>query len=65
MTRATWLLTAVLTLAAVANFPAATNWERFGVGPIALVLALLALVVARSGGERHHIHRRRWTLPSH
>jgi hypothetical protein len=62
---ATWVLAAALALAAVVNFAAATSWERFGIGPIALVLALLALVVAGSGGERRRIHRPHRTLPSH
>jgi hypothetical protein len=48
---AMWLLTAVLTLAAVGNLVASTNWERFAIGPFVLVLALLALLVARTGAR--------------
>jgi len=46
---ATWVLTAALLLAALGNFAAPTNWERFGIGPLVLVLAILALVVAGAG----------------
>ena len=61
---AMWVLTAALTLAAVLNLAAATNWERFGIGPFVLVLALLALVVAGSGGAWPSVHRPQRTLPS-
>lgn len=46
---ATWTLTAALVLGALVNVGAPTAWERWGNGSIAAVLALLALVVARSG----------------
>lgn len=55
---AMWVLTVGLTLAALVNFAASTNVERFVIGPFVLVLALLALVVARSGQEWHGIHGR-------
>ena len=62
---AMWVLTAALALAALGNFAASTNWERFLIGPLVLVLALLALVVAGSGRERRRIQRPHRTLPSH
>jgi uncharacterized membrane protein (UPF0182 family) len=55
---AMWVLTACLALAALVNFTAATNVERFAIAPAVLVLALLALVVAGSGGALHGIPRR-------
>lgn len=62
---AMWLLTAALGLAVLVNFAAATNWERFLIGPLVLVLALLALDVAASGREWRRIQRPHRTLPSH
>jgi len=44
-----WVLVAVLTLSALGNFASSSNWERFLLGPIALVEALLCLIVARGG----------------
>jgi hypothetical protein len=46
--RGTWVLVAVLTLSALGNFASSSNWERFLLGPLALVQALLCFVVARS-----------------
>ena len=52
----TWVTAVLLLLGAVNNLMASTGWQRFD-GLIALVLALLAFVVARSGREsRHHWH---------
>jgi hypothetical protein len=62
---AMWVLTAALGLTAVANFAAATNWERFAVAPFVLVLALLSSIVAGAGREWGRTHRRPRTLPSH
>ena len=62
---AMWVLTAVLGLAAVANFAAATTWGRFAIGPFVLVLALLSLIVAGAGGEWGRTHQPDRTLPSH
>jgi hypothetical protein len=36
-------------LGAIVNFASSSRWERFGWGPLALVLALLSLLVAVSG----------------
>ena len=46
-----WLLAAALLLVAATNAVGRTSLERFGLAPLALALALLAVVVARS--ERH------------
>jgi hypothetical protein len=45
----TWALVAAMTLSALANFASSSTWERFLMGPIALLLALLGLVVTRGG----------------
>lgn len=44
----TWVLVGLLPLGALMNFASPSNWERFLWGPVALILALLCLVVARS-----------------
>jgi hypothetical protein len=60
-----WVLTGCLALAALLNSAASTNVERFVIAPFVLVLAVLALVVARAGREWHGIHRRHRPQPSH
>lgn len=62
---AMWVLTACLVFGTLLNFTASTNVERFVIAPFVLVLALLALIVARSGHEWHGIHRRDRPQPSH
>jgi len=37
-------------LGAVPNFASSSKWERFGWGPVALILAVLSLFVALRGG---------------
>jgi hypothetical protein len=44
----TWILVGVNLLAALENFASPSSWERFIWGPVALILAALCLVVARS-----------------
>jgi len=44
----TWALVGVMTLSALANFASSSSSERLQNGPVALLLALLCLVVARS-----------------
>ena len=61
-----WALAAVFWLETLASF----TWSRDGelwwlYGPVSLVIAALALVVAGSGGAWPHLHRPRWSLPSH
>ena len=65
MSMAMWAVTAVFGLTAVANFAAATNWERLAIGPFVLVLALLSLIVAGAGGEWNRTHQSHRTLASH
>jgi hypothetical protein len=45
------------------SFGGTEHWELYG--PVSLVLGLLALVVASSGGAWPRLHRTHGTLPSH
>lgn len=45
----TWIMVVVSVLGALVNFASPSAWERFLWGPVALILAVLCLVVARSG----------------
>jgi hypothetical protein len=47
----TWVLVGLLTVGALMNFASSSSWERFLQAPVALLLALLCLVVARGGPE--------------
>ena len=49
----TWVLVVMLTLSALGNFVSPSPWERFLNGPVALGLAVLCLIVARSA---HTVH---------
>ena len=44
----TWVVAVLLTLGAVVNFASSSPWERFGWGPLALLVAILCVVLARS-----------------
>ena len=44
-----WVLVFGLAVSALGNFASSSNWERFLLGPIALLEALLCLIVARGG----------------
>lgn len=46
--RAIWVVAVLLALGSVVNFASSSPWERFGWGPLALVLAILCVVLARS-----------------
>ncbi|MEV0283732.1 hypothetical protein AB0H36_06360 [Kribbella sp. NPDC050820] len=48
----TWVLVVLLTLGALANFASQSPWERFLLGPVALLLAGLCFVVAGSPVDR-------------
>lgn len=44
----TWVLVGLLPLGALMNLASSSRWERFLWGPVALVLAVLCFLVARS-----------------
>jgi hypothetical protein len=44
----TWVIVALTGLSALANFASSSDWERFMNGPIALLVAILCIAVARS-----------------
>jgi hypothetical protein len=45
----TWILVGVLAVGALMNFASPRAWERFLWGPFTLILAVLCLLLARSG----------------
>jgi hypothetical protein len=44
-----WVLVGAMTLSALGNFASSSDWERFLMGPVALLLALLCFIVALGG----------------
>jgi hypothetical protein len=46
----TWVLVGLMFLGALLNLASSSGWERFGWGPLALILALLCLFVALRAG---------------
>ena len=44
-----WVLVALLGVGAAMNFASSSPWERFGWGPLTLVLFILGVALARSG----------------
>jgi hypothetical protein len=44
----TWVLVGLLFVGAVMNIASSSPWERFGGAPVALILGVLCLIVARS-----------------
>lgn len=44
-----WALVATISFSALANFASSSRWERLLMGPVALLLALLCLVVTVAG----------------
>jgi hypothetical protein len=46
--RATWALVVLSGVAALMNVASSSGWERFGWGPLAVVLGVLCFIVARS-----------------
>lgn len=49
--RGTWACAVVFSLSALANFASHSEWERFLMGPTALMLAALSVITARGGGR--------------
>lgn len=49
ITWGTWILVGVLAVGALMNFASPSAWERFLWGPFTFTLAVLCLLVARSG----------------
>jgi hypothetical protein len=47
----TWLLAVAMGIGAILNFASQSRWENFIFGPIALLLAILCTVVARSTAD--------------
>lgn len=60
-----WALAAVFLVETVASFTWSREYEWWLYGPVSLVLALLALVVAGSGGAWPRLHRPHRTVPMH
>jgi hypothetical protein len=61
----TWFFAALSAIGALLNFASQSRWENFIFGPLALVLTILCIVVARSappGGAR--TRKRGWASPS-
>jgi hypothetical protein len=50
----TWVLAGLLPVGALMNFASSSEWERFGWGPIALMLGILCFLIARAGREPSH-----------
>ena len=60
-----WALAAVFLLEALASFTWSREYEWWLYGPVSVVIALLALVVAGSGGAWPRVRQPHRTLPSH
>jgi uncharacterized membrane protein len=59
-----WALAAIFLLETVANFTYSREHEWWLYGPVSLLIAVLALVVAGSGGAWPRLHRPHRILPS-
>lgn len=60
-----WALAGIFLLETLASFTWGRAPEWWMYGPVSLVIALLALVVAGAGGARPQVHRPRRRLTSH
>ena len=49
--RGTWVLVGTMALSGLANLASSNGWERLLMGPVALLLAILCLVVALGGAR--------------
>jgi hypothetical protein len=55
--RFTWVLVGLTAVGALMNAASSSPWERFGWAPYTLALAILCLVLARSGRDDDHWER--------
>ena len=54
----TWFLAVAMAIGALPNFASQSRWENFIFGPLALVLAILCVIVARSAtGQARNTQR--------
>jgi hypothetical protein len=53
----TWFFAAALALGALPNFASQSRWENFILGPLALVLAVLCIVVGRRAATHDELGR--------
>jgi hypothetical protein len=60
-----WALAAIFLLETLASFSWSRQYEWWLYGPVSLAIALLALIVAGSGGAWPRVHGPHRTLPSH
>jgi hypothetical protein len=60
-----WVLATIFLFEALASFTWSRNHEWWMYGPVSLVIAVLALLVASSGGAWPRLHRLQRTLPTH
>jgi hypothetical protein len=60
-----WALAAIFLLETLASFTWSREHEWWMYGPVSLVIAVLAAIVAGSGGARPRVHRRHRTAASH
>jgi hypothetical protein len=59
----TWFFAAALALGALPNFASQSRWENFILGPLALVLAALCVVVARRAATEPKLRRPHTATP--
>ena len=43
-----WVFVALLAISTLVNFASSSNWERFLIAPVVLVLVILCVIIARS-----------------
>jgi hypothetical protein len=60
-----WALAGVFLAETLASFSWSREYEWWLYGPVSFVIALLALIVAGSGGARPRVRGPQRTLPSH
>jgi hypothetical protein len=53
----TWFFAAAMAVGALPNFASQSRWENFILGPLALILAALCVMVARRAGAHQELGR--------